>query len=78
MMIIKLNSYVQRYDGETKWILFLLKMMNYCKIEKIFGIKSAIVENNILIANQYTITDFWTPKENFTMIRLKMMKKCLQ
>ena len=44
-MIIKLNSYVQRYDGETKWILFLLKMMNYCKIEKIFGIKSAIVEN---------------------------------
>ena len=41
-MLPKTSTYVETYDGQTKWIYFLLKIMTYWKNIILFGIKSAL------------------------------------
>ena len=36
-MVSKASAYVKIYDGETKWMNFWLKLMNFWKNIKIFG-----------------------------------------
>ena len=43
IMLSKTSTYVKCSDGETKWMSFWLKMINYWKNVMIFGIKSAMV-----------------------------------
>ena len=40
LMLSKMRAFVKRYDVQTKWIHFQLKMMNYWKSVILFGIKS--------------------------------------
>ena len=58
IMLPKTSTYVKRYDGETTWCIFLLKMMNYLKNIIIFKIKSALLWNNNLIPNPSIIKNF--------------------
>ena len=43
IMLPKTSAYVKSYDGKTKWIYFLLKMMTFQKNIILFGIKSVLV-----------------------------------
>ena len=42
IMLPKTRVYVKSYDGQTKWIYFLLKI-TYLKNLILFGIKSALI-----------------------------------
>ena len=39
IMLPKASTYVKRYDGQTKWMYFLIEMMTYQKNIILFGIK---------------------------------------
>ena len=52
-MLLKISAYIKSYDGETKWIYFLLNMINYQKNIMVSGIKLVIVlRKNLIVANR--------------------------
>ena len=53
-----MRAYVKRYDVQTKWIHFQLRMMNYWKIITLFGIKSVQILKKNMIANLCIIKMF--------------------
>ena len=55
LMLPKTIAYVKSYDGQTKWIYFLIKDETYQKNIILFGIKSAFIKKKNFTANLPTI-----------------------
>ena len=58
IMLPKTSAYVKSYDGQTKWMFFLIEDEDLLKNIIRFGIKSALIEKNNLIASLPTIKSF--------------------
>ena len=58
IMLPKTKVYIKSYDGETKWMYFLLKMMNYQKNIMAFGLKSVIAFKENLNGDSFTTKNF--------------------
>ena len=58
IMLTKTSAYVKIYDGETKWMKFLLKMIS-CIKNLIFRIESVAVSKKNLIVNPSTMKSFF-------------------
>ena len=43
IMVSKTGSYLRSYDGQTKWMYFLVKVVTYLKNIILFGINSAMI-----------------------------------
>ena len=62
LMLPKLNTYVKRYDGKTKWMYFLIEHNDLLKIYNTLWDKiSADIKDN-LIASLSTVNFFSKPK----------------
>ena len=48
-MLPKTSAYVKSYDGQTKWMCFLIVYDDLLKNVKLFGIKSALISKKNLI-----------------------------
>ena len=48
-MLPKTSAYVKSYDGQTKWMCFLIVHDDLLKNVKLFGIKSALISKKNLI-----------------------------
>ena len=48
-MLLKTSAYVKSYDGQTKWMHFLVEDDDFSK--KYTGIKSVLISEKNLIAN---------------------------
>ena len=73
LMLPKLNTYVKRYDGKTKWMYFLIEYNDLLKIYNTICNKvSADIKDN-LIASLSTIKFFSKPKENFVVMKLHIL-----
>ena len=57
-MLTKTSAYVKIYDGETKWMKFLLKMIS-CLKNMTFRIESVPVSKKSLIVNPSTMKSFF-------------------
>ena len=62
IMLLKRSTSVQSYDGEAKWMNFLIKDASLLKNIQIVGLKSVIVLKKNLIASPSTLKDIWKPK----------------
>ena len=61
-MLPKTSAFVKCYDGQTKWMYFLIEDDDVLKIfNTIWDSVSADIKNN-LIASLYTIKISWKPK----------------
>ena len=58
IMLTKTSAYVKIYDGETKWMKFLLKMIS-CLKNMTFRIESVAVSKKSLIVNPSTMKSFF-------------------
>ena len=58
IMLTKTSAYVKIYDGETKWMKFLLKMIS-CIKNLIFRTESVAVSKKNLIVNPSTMKSFF-------------------
>ena len=43
MMLLKASNYVKSYDGQTKWMYFLIEDCDLLENLILFGIKSALI-----------------------------------
>ena len=57
-MLPKTSTYEKSYDGQTKWIYFLNEDDDLLEKHKLFGIKSALILRNNLIAELSTMKIF--------------------
>ena len=55
LMLSRTSAYVKSYDGQTKWMYFLIEDDN-------FRIKSVLISKKKLIASLSIINFFWKPK----------------
>ena len=65
IMLPKMNAYVKSYDGQTKWMYFLIED---CDLVKKYNTNQDKFSTDIkkkLIARQSTIKNFQNPKQNF-------------
>ena len=57
-MLPKTSTYVKSFDGQTKWMYFLIEDDDSLENIILFEIKSALISKNNLIANLSTIKNF--------------------
>ena len=57
-MLPKTSAYEKSYDGQTKWMYFLNEDDDLLEKRKLFGIKSALILRNNLIADLSTMKKF--------------------
>ena len=62
IMLPKTSAYVKLYDGQTKWMYFLIKDDDILENIILFGIKSLLISKKHLIATLFIIKSFWKPK----------------
>ena len=60
-MLLKTSAYVKSYDGQTKWMHFLVEDDDFSKKYNT-GIKSVLISEKNLIANLSIIKIIWKPK----------------
>ena len=58
----KTTSYATSFDGQTKWIYYLIKDDDLLKNIILFGIKSVPISKKNLTAGLSIIKNFWKPK----------------
>ena len=56
-MLPKTSAYVKSYDGQTKWMYYLIEDDDFQK-NVLFGIKSALIIKKNLIASLSTMKNF--------------------
>ena len=70
-MLPKTSTYIKRYDGQTKWMYFLIESDD-------FGIKSALISKKNLIASLSAIKSFENQNKIMKIIKIKFMVIFLQ
>ena len=61
-MLPKTNTYVESYDGQTKWMYFLIEDNGLLENVILFGIISAMIQNKSSILSLSTVNNFWKLK----------------
>ena len=51
IMLPKTSAYVKRYDGQTKWMYFLIEDDDLLETIMLFGIKPALIKKKSLLAS---------------------------
>ena len=88
-MLPKKSAYVKSYDGQTKWMYFLIEMMTCQENRILFGIKSALISKKNLITSlsikfhSDKITDFYYKKipkgySNYTCLAVISLHSALK
>ena len=70
-MLPKTSTYIKRYNGQTKWMYFLIESDD-------FGIKSALISKKNLIASLSAIKSFENQNKIMKIIKIKFMVIFLQ
>ena len=79
-MLPKTSAYVKSYDGQTKWMYFLIEDDNLLeKYNNVWDEVNADIKRNS-IASLSTIKIFWKTKQNLMVMKLQifMRKKFLR
>ena len=58
IMLPKTNTYVESYDGQTKWMYFLIEDNGLLENVILFGIISAMIQNKSSILSLSTVNNF--------------------
>ena len=58
IMLPKTNSYVESYDGQTKWMYFLIEDNGLLENVILFEIISAMIQNKSSILSLSTVNNF--------------------
>ena len=64
------STYVEFYDGHTKWMYFLIENDDWSENIMLFGIKPVLISKKNLIASLSKIKRIWKPIQNLMGMKL--------
>ena len=73
MRSIIISAYVKNYDGQTKWMYFLIEDDDILEVIILFEVKSVLISKKNLIATLSIIQSFWKPKQSLMMMKVQIV-----